>query len=383
MKRKFSAILRVTVALVLGLSFSLMTVLPAMADTATVDLGSAANFAVLASSGITNTGTTNITGDIGSSPTYGAPGGTITLSGTNHGADGVTATAKTDLAAAYTNAAGRTPDTTYPAAYDLGGLTLTTGVYKDPSSFGITGVLKLDAGDNPNAVFIFQAGSTLGTAAGSQVILIGGAQASNVFWQVGTSATLGTDSIFMGTILADQSITINTGATVYGRALASGAAVTLNANTISVPPTWVSYSDPGHAIACDNFDDFGSEHIVYMSGTVFAYSHSYRVAYYDGGNVKRATDDVTSSASGNVSSQRTFAAETDTAGTWHVIVSETSFTPPNDYDSSWASTLVTDTFNVQNSAIPEFPTVISVMVVLSLCFVMYLWMRHRTVKVHA
>ena len=124
---------------------------------------------------------------------------------------------------------------TFTPIFDLGGLTLGAGVYNDPSSFWITGTLTLDGGGDPNAVWIFQAGSTLITGSGSNVALIGGAQASNVFWQVGSSATLGTGSHFEGSILASESISLNTGAALTGRALALTGAVTLDYNTIVVP----------------------------------------------------------------------------------------------------------------------------------------------------
>jgi hypothetical protein len=156
------------------------------------------------------------------------------LTGTNHIGDAVTQGAKTDLTTAYLDAQGRTPPvTTYPPIHDLGGETLAPGIYKDTSSFGITGTLTLDAGGDPSAVFIFQAGSTLITESGSEVKLTNGAQACNVFWQVGSSATLKTNSIFNGNILALTSITLNTGASVVGRVLAQNGAVTLDTNTIT------------------------------------------------------------------------------------------------------------------------------------------------------
>jgi len=139
------------------------------------------------------------------------------------------------LDTAYTDAVGRTPTTIYGAIFDLGGLTLTSGVYNDPSSFGITGTLTLDGQNNPNAVWIFQAGSTLSTGANSAVVLINGAQASHVFWQIGSSATLGANTAFAGNMLAFTSITLGSGTTVDGRALAKGGAVALTQNTISLP----------------------------------------------------------------------------------------------------------------------------------------------------
>lgn len=210
---------------------------PARADTIVVDLSTAADFAVLAGTGITIIGPTSVTGDIGSDPTPTMVGlGNLTLTGVNHADDAVTVQAKSDLLAAYTDAAGRTATVTYSPIYDLGGSTLLSGVYKDPSSFAITGTLTLDAAGDPNAVWIFQAGSTLITASDSIVALIGGAQASRVFWQVGSSATLGTGTDFAGSIMALESITLNTGATVSdGRVLALNGAVTLDTGLVTIP----------------------------------------------------------------------------------------------------------------------------------------------------
>ncbi len=159
----------------------------------------------------------------------GFPPGTV--NGTQHITDPVAAQAQTDLTTAYNNAAAQAPTATVSA--DLGGQTLTPGVYTSASSLGLTGALTLDAQGNPNAVFILQAGSTLTTASASSVSLVNGAQACNVFWQVGSSATLGTASTFRGTILALTAITATTGATVDGRLLARNAAVTLDTNTIT------------------------------------------------------------------------------------------------------------------------------------------------------
>ena len=206
-----------------------------------VDLGSASGFAVLAGAGITlgASGTTTIAGDIGSYPTATITGTeNLDLDGTNHGGDAVTQAAKIDLAFAYAAAAGRAPTTTYAPIYDLGGQTLGPGVHNDPSSFGITGILTLDAGGDPDAVWIFQAGSTLVTASGSQVVLINGAQANRVFWQVGSSATLGTGTDFAGTLLAAESITLVAGASVEGRTLALNGAVTLDDNAIALDSTF-------------------------------------------------------------------------------------------------------------------------------------------------
>lgn len=205
-----------------------------------VNLDSASGFAVLAGAGITVAAPVDssmITGDIGTFPTTTITGlGNLILNGINHAGDTTTQQAKGDLALAYTDAAGRTATQTYSPIYDLGGQTFTSGVYNNPSSFGITGNLTLDGGGDPNAVWIFQAGSTLTTASSSQVILTNGAQAPNIFWQVGTAATLGTGSKISGTILAMNAITLTTGATVDGRALSQIGAVTLDQNTINNIP---------------------------------------------------------------------------------------------------------------------------------------------------
>jgi len=156
------------------------------------------------------------------------------VSGTIHANDATAATAKTDLTTAYNDAAGRTVGV-ISLSGDLTGLTLAPGLYKSTSSLGITGALTLTGLGDANAVFIIQMASTLITGTGSQVILTGGAQAKNIIWQVGTSATLGTNSIFKGTIMADQSITLNTGAKMTGRALARVGAVTLDTNSVVTP----------------------------------------------------------------------------------------------------------------------------------------------------
>ena len=198
-----------------------------------VGRGTAGNFAVLGGSTVTNTGASVLTGDLGLSPgtsITGFPPGEV--HGAIHQTDAVALQAKQDLVTAYDDAAGRASNATISA--DLGGQTLTAGVYRGAPSLSLTGSLTLDGQGDRNAVFIFQApASTLITASASDVILTGSAQACNVVWQVGSSATLGTGSSFTGDILALQSITVNHGATVNGRTLARNAAVTLDQNTIS------------------------------------------------------------------------------------------------------------------------------------------------------
>jgi len=200
---------------------------------ATIDLGSAAAFAILASAGITNAGATVITGDIGSAPTSSVTG-SPTVIGTDHGSDSVTLAAKADLDTAYDKAVARTPGT--PIASELGLTTVAPGVYTSTAgTFAITGEVVLDGGNDPTAVFIFQMVTTLGTAAGSTVTLVNGAQACNVFWQVGSSATLGANSTFNGTILASASASLDAGVNLQGRVLASTGAVTLINDTINTP----------------------------------------------------------------------------------------------------------------------------------------------------
>jgi hypothetical protein len=203
----------------------------AVAAQAPVGLATADSFAVLAGQTVTNTGPSVITGDIGVSPGT-AVVGLVAVTGTIHAGDAAADRAQSDLTTAYDDAAGRTPPVLVAA--DLGGLTLAPGVYRSASSLGLTGALTLDAQGDPNAVFVFQAGSTLTTASMSRVNLINGAQACNVFWQIGSSATLGTASGFAGNILALTSISLNDGVTVQGRALARNGSVTLINDTITV-----------------------------------------------------------------------------------------------------------------------------------------------------
>lgn len=203
-------------------------------------LGNAESFAVLGGSAVTNTGNSVITGDLGSSPTgtiTGFPPGVVV--GTIHSADAAAANAQTSLTSAYNDLVGRTGATDL-TGQDLGGLTLTAGVYKFTSSAQLTGTLTLNGQGNPNALFIFQIGSTLTTASASSVVLTNGAVAANVYWQVGSSATLGTTTSFKGNILALTSITLTTGASIIGRALARNGAVTLDTNIVTKVPSAVA-----------------------------------------------------------------------------------------------------------------------------------------------
>jgi hypothetical protein len=199
-------------------------------------LGRARTFAVLGGSTVTNTGATRITGDLGvSSPgvsVTGFPPGTIT-GGAQHVGDAVANEAQRDAQTAYAALAGNACATPL-TGQDLGGKTLAPGVYCFTSSAQLTGRLVLDARGSSNATFIFQIASTLNTATNSSIVMSKGARAGNVFWQVGSAATLGTGTAFAGNILAYSSITMTTGASLSGRALAR-AAVTLDANNVRVP----------------------------------------------------------------------------------------------------------------------------------------------------
>jgi hypothetical protein len=200
----------------------------------TVPLAGTSNFAIIAGSAVTNTGATNITGDLGLSPGSsigGFPPGLLT--GTQHINDAMANQSKLDLTEAYNNAAGRTSTDIVTLSGNIGGLTLTPGLYKSTSSLAISsGDLTFDAKGNANAVFIIQIASSLTTTSDRKVILSGGAAASNIFWQVGSSATFGTTTAFKGTILAMQSITFNTGASIDGRAFARTGGVTMAGNVI-------------------------------------------------------------------------------------------------------------------------------------------------------
>ncbi|MEI6499865.1 MAG: ice-binding family protein, partial [Armatimonadota bacterium] len=204
---------------------------------APINLRSAARFAVLAYSTVTNTALkTTVNGDLGVSPgtsvTGFLPGIVI---GAMHKADPIAAQAKLDLTTAY-NAAAAVSPIAYGVSGNLGGRTLYAGLYKSTSSLAISsGDLTLDARGDPNEVFIFQIASTLTTTSGRKIILSGGAKPANIFWQVGSSATLGDTSVFKGTLMAFSSITVKTGATVDGRLLARNGAVTLDGNTVTRP----------------------------------------------------------------------------------------------------------------------------------------------------
>jgi hypothetical protein len=226
-------------------------VIPVQASVqAMIDLRTSGNYVVLAGSLISNVPKSAITGNLGLSPAAGSNitgFGSTEVNGTIYTVDatgpagsvpdavGLTA-AKGDLTTGYNEAAARTATDIVLLAGNIGGLTLTPGLYKSSGSLDISsGDLTFDAKGNPSAVFVIQIASTLNTTSGRKVILAAGALASHIFWQVGTSATLGTTSVFKGNILADQSISAGTGASIEGRLLARIGAVTLNGSTVVKP----------------------------------------------------------------------------------------------------------------------------------------------------
>ncbi|MCW2526549.1 MAG: hypothetical protein JWM76_1409 [Pseudonocardiales bacterium] len=207
---------------------------PAHADIADVGLATVGSYSVLGAETVTNTGPSTIAADLGVSPgtaITGFPPGVI--GGNRHATDAPAGLAQSDLGIAYDDAAGR--PSTAAVAGDLVGQTFTAGVYTSSGPLGLSGTVTLDGQNNPGAVFIFQVASTLTTATSSRVSTINGAQACHIFWQVGSSATLGTASVFQGTVMALASVTVNTSARVKGRALARTGAVTLDNNVFSDP----------------------------------------------------------------------------------------------------------------------------------------------------
>lgn len=236
------------IAVIVAMAALIATQSSASAAASPVGLGTAGNYTVLAGTTVSNTGLSEIAGNVAVNPgtvVTGFPPGIIT--GAQDLGDTAAIAAQSDLTAAYDNAAGQTPATSVSG--DLGGETLTPGVYNATASLGITGTLTLDAQGDPDAIFIFQLGADLVTASASQVVLTDGAQAADVFWQVSATATLGSGSTFAGNILALTSITAATGAVIQGRALVIDGAVTLDDNAVDgdslglTAPATLSWSD--------------------------------------------------------------------------------------------------------------------------------------------
>jgi hypothetical protein len=206
---------------------------PAAAQASLVNLATAHDFVVLAGSTATNTGPSVLNGGLGVSPGtaltgFGLP---AVVNGATHAADGVAAQAQLDLTTAYNVAAGQ-PVTSDLTGIDLGNQVLKAGAYRFSSSAQLTGPLTLDAEGDANAQFVFMIGTSLTTASASSVVLVNGANPCNVYWQVGSSATLGTTTAFQGNIMALASISLNNAATVIGRLLARNGAVTLINNVL-------------------------------------------------------------------------------------------------------------------------------------------------------
>jgi len=200
-----------------------------------LEIGAASGFAVLGASTATCTNASDVTGDVGVSPGTAITGfnPSCTITGTIHAGDGTAAQAHSDLAIAYNNLKAVACEHNLTGT-DLGGKTLAPGVYCFDTSVGLTGNLTLDGGGDATAVWIFQIGSTITTASNSSVIMAGSGVPCNVYWQVGSSGTIGTGTAFQGNLLASASITLTSGSSLVGRALALNAAVTMDHNNVSL-----------------------------------------------------------------------------------------------------------------------------------------------------
>ncbi|MEV7968938.1 DUF4082 domain-containing protein [Sphaerisporangium sp. NPDC088356] len=281
--------LAAALSVLLAMVMVVMTSSGASAAQPPVNLGSAASFGVLAGTAVTNTDLTSITGDLGVSPgtsVTGFPPGTV--SGATHAGDATASAAKSDLVAAYNDVAGRTPVVTVAA--ELGGTTRTPGVYTPTGgNFQITGTLTLDAQSDPDAVFIFRA-ATLTTANASNINLVNGAQANNVFWQLTDSGTLGTFCTFRGNVLATNSVAVSSGAAVFGRIFALNGTATLQ-GTSNPPKTRVTVPNdpPTTTTLTTSADPSRRGQSITLTATVSAVSGSVvpqgQVAFKDGATI--------------------------------------------------------------------------------------------------
>lgn len=304
-RRMLGLVFMIGLAVVFGLAF--IVPIEVTAQTSPT-LGTVVSVAVLGGTAVTNTGSSVINGDVDVSPgsaVTGFPPGILT--GTIHAADAEALQAQSDTTTAY-NALASESCTVDLTGQDLGGLTLTSGVYCFSSSAQLTGALTLDAQGDPNAVFIFQVGSTLTTASGSSVLITNSGVNCNVWWQVGSSATLGTTSAFQGNILALTDITLTTEASLNGRALARNGAVTLDSNTITP-----SFCAPLTTQLTLTVDDGGS------SGTPGS-TILYTLSYQNTGTATLTNVILTNTLPSNT----TFSPEGSTAG-WNTGVSPASF----------------------------------------------------------
>ena len=238
-------------AAVLAVVFALVAI-PAAAQAAPVNLATASPFVVLGGQAATNTGTSVLNGELGVAPGTSLAGfDTAVVNGATHNNDAVAHQAQADLTNAYNVAAGQAT-TADLSNTDLGNRTLTAGTYKYTSSAQLTGPLMLDAQNNPDAQFVFQIASQLTTASASSVVLLNGASPCNVYWQIGSSAVLGSTTAFQGNVMALTSISLNNGATVIGRLLARNGAVTLINNVINGAQCGASTSEGGDTLGPGN-----------------------------------------------------------------------------------------------------------------------------------
>jgi hypothetical protein len=226
--------------------------LPAAAHAAPVNLATAKPFVVLGGQAATNTGPSVLNGELGVAPGTSLTGfDTAVVNGATHNNDAVAKQAQADLTNAYNVAAGQAT-TADLSSTNLGNRTLKAGAYKYSSSAQLTGPLTLDAENNPDAQFVFQIGSQLTTASASSVVLVNGASPCNVYWQIGSSAVLGSTTAFQGNVMALTSISLNNGATVIGRLLARNGAVTLINNVINGAQCGASTSEGGDTLGPGN-----------------------------------------------------------------------------------------------------------------------------------